>query len=364
MASLGGVRSVGRAMDRRVMLWIAAVVALGIPLTLLTISIENNPFPSQDLSILDSISGWDVPGLAAFFTFVSIVTGKVALILGALAVAFLWLIGMNRAAFSFAIVGAIIGAVSILGDATLGEFVDRARPEAATSSQVSYPSGHVFSSTVFFGFWGFLAIYYRVKKVVLVPLLIFVVVLILTVSLARIFEQAHWPSDVAAGYLLAGIWLLVLIPFFLWAQKLSWIARLDKEIDPSIIGCETCRVEHSIAMVSFACSTGSRSRRDFPTEQGDSVARWEYRRKIASLLTRHGFGKDLVAPVTAVNCMHGNCSFVTEFVAGEKVENDDEVRLFLGQVAQTFADAGLGVWQINPRNPHAHTNLIATRMAI
>ncbi len=151
-------------MDRRVLLWIAAVVALAVPLTLLTVSIKDNPFPSQDVSVLDSISGWDVPGLAGFFTLVSTLTGKTALLLGVLAVAFLWLIGMNRAAFSFAIVGAIIGVVSILGDATLGEFVGRVRPEAATSTQVSYPSGHVFSSTVFFGFWGFLAIYYRVKK--------------------------------------------------------------------------------------------------------------------------------------------------------------------------------------------------------
>ena len=99
----------------------------------------------------------------------------------------------------------------------------------------------------------------------------------------------------------------------------------------------------------------------FPYEGREiSLHAAEYRRKIASSLTLHKFGKDLVAPVTAVNCMHGNCSFVTEFVAGEKVENDDGARLFLGQVAQTFADAGLGVWQINPRNPHAHTNLIRT----
>ena len=67
MTSLGVARSVGRAVDRRVMLWIAAVVALMTPLTLLTISINNNPFPSQDLSVLDSISGWDVAGLAGFF---------------------------------------------------------------------------------------------------------------------------------------------------------------------------------------------------------------------------------------------------------------------------------------------------------
>ena len=83
-----------------------------------------------------------------------------------------------------------------------------------------------------------------------------------------------------------------------------------------------------------------------------------YRRKIASALTTHRFGKDLVAGTTAADCDLGECTFVTEFIPGEKVENDEETKLFLGQVAETFAEAGLGVWQINPRNPHAHTNVI------
>lgn len=83
-----------------------------------------------------------------------------------------------------------------------------------------------------------------------------------------------------------------------------------------------------------------------------------YRRKIASAITTHRFGKDLVAATTAADCALGECTFVTQFIPGEKVENDEPTRLFLGQVTETFADAGLGVWQINPRNPHAHTNLI------
>ena len=249
LTTLGAVRSVGRAVDRRVMLWIAAVVALGLPLILLTVSLENTPFPSQDQSVLDSISGWDVAGLAGFFTFTSFLTdGTTTLIIGVLAVVFLWLVGMNRAAFYFGVLGVIIAVVTTLGDFTIGEIVGRNGPVGFhNSTELSYPSGHVFATSVFFGFLGFLAVYYRVKRAVLVPFLILLIGLAVTVGLARIFEQAHWPSDVAAGYLLGGIWVILLIPLFLWAQKLSWVARLDREIDPSIVGCETCRVEHSIA---------------------------------------------------------------------------------------------------------------------
>ena len=100
----------------------------------------------------------------------------------------------------------------------------------------------------------------------------------------------------------------------------------------------------------------------FPYESNpDSLKAAAFRRRIASLLTVHRFGKDLVAHVTCENCTHGNCTFVTEFIPGEKVENDDDVKNFLGQVAETFSDAGLGVWQINPSNPHAHTNVIRNK---
>ena len=83
-----------------------------------------------------------------------------------------------------------------------------------------------------------------------------------------------------------------------------------------------------------------------------------YRRTIAGLLTVHRFGKDLVAPATGVDCVNGEFQFVTEYVPGPKVENDQATKQFLGQVAETFVEAGLSVWQINPLNPHAHTNLI------
>ena len=77
-----------------------------------------------------------------------------------------------------------------------------------------------------------------------------------------------------------------------------------------------------------------------------------------SLLTAHRFGKDLVAPVKTIDCSHGNCSFVTEFIPGELAQNDEPAQKFMGQVSELFAEAGLSVWQVNPRNPHAHTNLI------
>ena len=64
--------------------------------------------------------------------------------------------------------------------------------------------------------------------------------------------------------------------------------------------------------------------------------------------------------MTTIDCTHGNCSFVTEFIPGELAKNDEPAQKFLGEVTESFAEAGLSVWQVNPRNPHAHTNLILT----
>ena len=360
------------------LLWATAAVALGVLLTLLTVSIKNDPLPGQDVSVRDSIRGWDVAGLAGFFDFVSFVTaGRQAFVIGAASVGFLWLIGMSRAAFAFGVVGIIIAVVAVLGDYTLGNYVGRVRPEAAVSTVVAYPSGHVFSTVVFFGFWAFLGLYYRMTRPILIPLLLVVAALVSTVGLSRIFVGDHWPSDAAAGYLLGGIWLLLLIPFFLWVQRVSWWGVHGEGQDLDIIGCEHCRTERSIAsevVLDPERGTATKVYRPpgvirllywvafqarFPYESNQAALdAADYRRRIASFLTRHRFGKDLVAAATSANCMHGKCAFVTEFVAGDKVPNDEPTKEFLGQVMETFAEAGLTVWQINPRNPHAHTNLI------
>ena len=156
-------------------------------------------------------------------------------------------------------------------------------------------------------------------------------------------------------------------------------SREDRQ-DLSIIGCESCRIARSIAStVVLDPEQGTATKvyappplvrvlywlvfqAKFPYETNSSALRAaKYRRQIGSLLTIHRFGKDLVAPVTTVDCGHGNCSFVTEFVPGELAQNDDPAREFMAEVSETFAQAGLSVWQVNPRNPHAHTNLILTQ---
>ena len=114
---------------------------------------------------MDWITGWNFPGLAALSGAVSLLTGaKAGLIYGPLGIAFLLLLGKTREAVVFAVVGLTIAAVAILGDYTLGQLVGRGRPLAAADNFPAFPSGHVFGSTVFFGFLTFLAVHFQIKR--------------------------------------------------------------------------------------------------------------------------------------------------------------------------------------------------------
>ena len=381
MATMTQSALIPTATNPRIALWLAAVGVLAALLALLTKAIMDNPTPSHDIAIMDWVTGWRLAGLVTFFGGLSALTSSYAgLIYGPLAIAALLLMHKLRAAIAFGLVGVTVAVVATLGDYTLGELVNRGRPLADSDfSTPSFPSGHVFGSTVFFGFIGFLAIYYHLEKKFLIPLLAFIAGIIILVGPARVHDQAHFPSDVAAGYLLAALWLLVIIPAFLSFRSTKWVSSPRRTQDLSVEACGSCRVERSIASVVVLDPVQGTATKvykppflvrllywlafqaKFPYEGNlEALQAGKYRRKIASLLTIHRFGKDLVSPVTSVDCEHGRYSFVTEFVPGEKVGNDAEAKRFLSQVTDTFAEAGLGVWQVNPHNPHAHTNLIRT----
>ena len=152
MAANTRIRSISAPGLPWLALWLAVFAAGVASLALLGVAVSSDTPPSQDVTVLERVSGWDAPGLAAFSDVVSALTNNwPALILGVAGILFFWLIGMNTTALSFALVGLVMGAIAFLGDFTLGELVDRPRPFEPDSGP-SFPSGHTFGSTVFFGF--------------------------------------------------------------------------------------------------------------------------------------------------------------------------------------------------------------------
>ncbi|MFZ2167473.1 MAG: phosphatase PAP2 family protein [Minisyncoccia bacterium] len=103
--------------------------------------------------------------------------------------------------------------VALLGAAVsvsvLKVVVERARPDlfiqAVAETSFSFPSWHATGSVAFYGFVAFILcrLYPDYKKVVVVA----TTLVILVIGFSRLYLGVHFPSDVAAGYILGGVWL-------------------------------------------------------------------------------------------------------------------------------------------------------------
>ena len=92
--------------------------------------------------------------------------------------------------------------------------IARPRPEInklVTETGYSFPSGHSITSMVFYGYLVYLTYKYINNKKIKIPLIIFLILLIPTIGLSRIYLGVHYTSDVLCGFLLGIIYLILFI---------------------------------------------------------------------------------------------------------------------------------------------------------
>lgn len=353
---------------------IGTVVGL---LTVLAIWVHNNPANSFDTKWFTTIREWDLPGADAFLDSVAILTDNYpAMTIGVLTVVFLLLNGRNRVALGLMVAGVFVGSLSFLGDYILGEYVGRDRPDGGA---ISFPSGHAFGTTLFYGFAIYLSFRYRLRRRLLIPVLLVSITLIGATGVSRIHQDAHWPTDVVGGYLLGLAGLIALICFQRWYDSIRWFAapRLGRDI-PAVAmpGITETGSYASVVMLDAEKGTAVKVydppfvirilywlafQAKFPYDANPhALEASRFRRQIAGLLTEYQFGKNLVSPILALGCIGGRPSIISRLIVGEEAPNDDEAQDFLKKVTVLFAAAGMPVWQLNPKNPHSHTNLIRT----
>lgn len=92
--------------------------------------------------------------------------------------------------------------------------IARPRPEInklVTETGYSFPSGHSITSMVFYGYLVYLTYKYINNKKIKITLIIFLILLIPTIGLSRIYLGVHYTSDVLCGFLLGIIYLILFI---------------------------------------------------------------------------------------------------------------------------------------------------------
>ena len=127
-----------------------------------------------------------------------------------------WIVGRNvgaGAAVAFLASTAIVFPAELiqrlLGPTHLARFI---HPQAA-----NFPSVHVVYAMASWGFLAVLAARHGRREIVVVLAL-----MTLAMGVLRVTVAAHFPSDVIAGYLLGGAWLLLVLRV---SSTTSWTAR-------------------------------------------------------------------------------------------------------------------------------------------
>lgn len=109
------------------------------------------------------------------------------------------------------------GVLVVLGKYLVGR--DRPPMAGRLSSETthSYPSGHSLGSFAVIGIVMIVALPY-LRGVARRVLPMVVAVLVAAVGLSRIYLGVHWPTDVLAGWILGGLWLVLCLTVFEYAS--------------------------------------------------------------------------------------------------------------------------------------------------
>ena len=193
--------------------WAAVWLALlAVSIVLSVLAALYSRFPG-DLAISEWVQGSLFPGMGVSELVRLVGDTQIVLVTGALAVAVLWVLGRRREAVLLAL-GLI---VLPLLQGGVKQIVDRPRPTEelvdlrATYTSSSFPSGHVMSGTLLYGFLLYLVLRGRRWLPLRAMAGCWCLFAIVLAGPASVYVGVHWASDTLGGYLWA---LVLLVPLF------------------------------------------------------------------------------------------------------------------------------------------------------
>lgn len=357
----------------------ALTVVAAISLVTLAAIVKANPESELDQRLLTNIGQWGKGlfggGLGDWYDLLANYTGQWPAVTAMfVAVLVTMLIGGANNGVALAMTLALVGTADLLAGYGLGWFAEVDRP---TGGENSFPSGHVAYITSASIMLFYVAWLRRFPTPVLVLLVLIQGFFIYSSGMSRLYEADHWPSDVLGGYILGLLGPLIFIPVFHRLERIRWVTAPRIGIDVPAPGSDDAITAGSYgSAVVIEPSRGTATKyfdppvmlralywlsfqKAFPyMSNKDAIEAAIHRRRIAGLITKYRFQENLVAQITSVEWNNGKAGLVTEYLPGGEPESNIEAWDYLSAVEVLFEEAGLPGWQLNPHNPHAHTNLV------
>lgn len=166
--------------------------------------------------------------LTAFFLFMTDMGDKVAYLVITVAIGVYFLLRHRSWKFIFQIV--LVLGLSTLSNVAIKKVINRARPSGEHLVHVdtlSFPSGHSMSAMAFYGFLIYLVLQSGLNRFITSMIITFLLLIILSVGVSRIYLGVHFPSDVVAGYMGGLIWVTFCVIIF----NVIDLRRLSKRRD-------------------------------------------------------------------------------------------------------------------------------------
>lgn len=172
-------------------------------------SIETQTIRAFDSAVIHRVQAatpsW-LTSLLLVFTFLGSVQALVVLVI-CTALTMLWQKKRWEALFLAVAVGG-----GMLFNLLLKELFRRERPDLHRLIQeegYSFPSGHSMASFLFYGMVAVFLYLFVVSRLAKLGIVLAAVILIVCVGASRIYLGVHYPSDVLAGYVAGGAWLVL-----------------------------------------------------------------------------------------------------------------------------------------------------------